>query len=295
MGKYLVSETFQEEPFVHAYRQNFPLLHLINSKKALVSQPGDSIASLDEAAIHPMIGGQFNYYTWMIEILPRIALTEHIEEFRALPYVFSGPMSRWQQETLKLIGIPPARVLSLEGLAPFYFDRAFVPITSLYEIPNIRSLQRVREILGRQAGRRENVTSGRRMYVSRGRQGHHRSVVNEGEIRDWLAQRGFEVMYPEQLSVAEQIQAFSDAEVIAGPTGAWASNLIFANSGAKILVFNPLDHVGLFFQLFASISGAQFCSVIGTTLPSMFNDRPHWNYVVPLQNIKAAMSYLAVD
>lgn len=288
--RHLVVETFQEEPYVHAYRENFPLMPLIGGGKVLVSLP-PRIARVTEPCVHPVIGGQFNFYSWMVEILPRIGLLEKHELHRDLKLVFSRPLTSWQWQTLALLGIPKERVVSLREFAPVAFDRAVVPITSLYEIPNLAAIRFVRERLlarGRTAGATRHA---RRLYISRSSLALHRRLVNEEQVEAHFRSRGFKVVSPERMSIADQINAFADAEIIAGPAGAWCSNIVFASPGARVVVFGPVDHQGQMFQLIGSVASVRYCAVIGRTVPSMLNDRSHWNYVVALLDVDAALDY----
>jgi hypothetical protein len=68
-----------------------------------------------------------------------------------------------------------------------------------------------------------------RLYIDRSSR-RWRSVVNEEEVMHLLAERGFRVVRPEQLTMGEQIQLFRRAEVIVGLHGAGLANLLFAPS-----------------------------------------------------------------
>jgi capsular polysaccharide biosynthesis protein len=50
---------------------------------------------------------------------------------------------------------------------------------------------------------------------------------------------GFEVLYPGELSLAEQIRRFSNAEVVIGAHGGGLTNIIFSNHIHLIELFTP--------------------------------------------------------
>ena len=67
-----------------------------------------------------------------------------------------------------------------------------------------------------------------RLYISRSRLPHGlRKIERETELDQLLLDRGWTVMYPEQLPVNEQLRHLRQAQVIAGPLGS-AFHLLFA-------------------------------------------------------------------
>ena len=105
----------------------------------------------------------------------------------------------------------------------------------------------------------------RRLYITR--RTARRRVINESELEPILARYGFEVVEAENLSLAEQIQLFSQAEAIAGPHGAGLTNIVFAPPGCKVfelfaetcvrpMYYQLADVIGLIFFLVEG--GSQF-------------------------------------
>lgn len=66
-----------------------------------------------------------------------------------------------------------------------------------------------------------------------------RSLTNAAEVEDMVQAAGYTVVQPETMTFFEQVRLFGQASHIMGPTGAWASNLIFAPKDAVIDVFYP--------------------------------------------------------
>lgn len=64
----------------------------------------------------------------------------------------------------------------------------------------------------------------------------NRSIQNRNEVERFFTKKGFDIVYPENLSFIEQVAFFANAEVIAGANGAALTNLIFAKSTAKIYI-----------------------------------------------------------
>ena len=61
-----------------------------------------------------------------------------------------------------------------------------------------------------------------------------RAYSNAGVVDDFFRQRGFTVVYPEELTVADQIALVRDAEIVAGPSGSALHLAAFMRSGRVI-------------------------------------------------------------
>jgi capsular polysaccharide biosynthesis protein len=85
-------------------------------------------------------------------------------------------------------------------------------------------------------------TSGRpkRLYLTRGRVKNTRRLVNEDEVMHRLEPLGFVRFDPGTLTVQEQIDHFTAAEVIVAPHGAALANLAFCSPGVRVFeLFAP--------------------------------------------------------
>ena len=80
----------------------------------------------------------------------------------------------------------------------------------------------------------------RRLWISRNK-GRQRCCVNERAIQGVLQPLGFEPVVLETLSVLEQLQLFSEAEVVAGVHGAGFTNLLACTQGTRVLEVLPDD------------------------------------------------------
>lgn len=75
----------------------------------------------------------------------------------------------------------------------------------------------------------------KRIFLSR--KNCNKRQCNEEELLPILKNYGFKVVYTEDLSVADQIQLFSNAEHIIGSSGAAFTNLIFCDEGTIATLF----------------------------------------------------------
>ena len=121
---------------------------------------------------------------------------------------------------------------------------AWVPVPTMVnrDVVGPRHSRSVRRLLRRLHGSRkpdfmhpsavraaqDGVSVKTRLYISRSRLPDGlRRIAREAELDQLLLNRGWTVMYPEQLPVNEQLRHLRQAQVIAGPLGS-AFHLLFA-------------------------------------------------------------------
>lgn len=180
------------------------------------------------------------YYHWLIEGLPRLQVIEaYAAEHGQRPRLLIDPNpAAWVRESLRLLGYGP------EDYMEWHVTRAQVKHALVPWFPGsvgrpsplaCRWLsQRFRDALGLKPG-----VQPRRIYVSR-RRAQRRRVVNESLLVEWLQPLGFEVFELEALNFSQQIELFSQAEIVVGPHGAGLANMIFAPHTAVIEFLEPV-------------------------------------------------------
>jgi hypothetical protein len=206
--------------------------------------------------------GDHSYYHFLLDVLPRLAIIDMSGS--PTPERWYVPLQRrFQREILELAGFLPAADVVDSDLVTHVRAEALVvpglPDTELrtppWTIPFIRerllpaNLERV---------------PGRRIYVTRGRERHHRTVTNEEDVVEFLVERGFTVIDPGSLPVTEQIRAFAEAEWIVAPHGAALANLAFASPGASVIELFAPDYVqGCYWKLADCVPGLGYRYLLG--------------------------------
>jgi hypothetical protein len=79
-----------------------------------------------------------------------------------------------------------------------------------------------------------------RIFVSR-RGASMRRLKNEKEVVDFLEERGFVTVRPEEYSLAEQARLFDSARVVVAQHGAALANLMYMREGAVVEIFSSSD------------------------------------------------------
>jgi capsular polysaccharide biosynthesis protein len=100
----------------------------------------------------------------------------------------------------------------------------------------------------------EPVDGAARIFITRSL--GNRRCRNVAEVEKYFADRGFEIVAPQTLTVADQARTFAAARVVAGFGGAGMFNLIYAQSLETVIVLNQSAYSARNEQLIAAVHGA---------------------------------------
>jgi len=191
-----------------------------------VAKPGRYFSLVTHFAV---TGG---YYHWMHDAMQRL----HCVLDRLPPdtrFVVPSGMRPFQRDSLAALGIGPDRTVEYTGteewtLGTLYFTNQ-TPSSGLHRGSADRWL---RDELLRSFGLRLGEPH-RRVYLSRANQ--RRTIVNEDQVVELLGGHGFEVVYPEALSLREQVALMSEAEALVAPHGSALTNIQWAPEGLMVV------------------------------------------------------------
>ena len=174
-----------------------------------------------------------NYYHWIHDALLRLhGAEDHLPS--EVKYLVPPLSQAFKRETLHMLGLHDEQLVTFTGEEVWQCERlwfASLPPSGA-EVPEAVSW--LRERIFSATATRPSSSARRRLYISRKGAVHGR-VVNEDELVSVLESKGFEIIEPEQMSVAEQVQMFSQAEYIVAPHGAGQTNMVFAGPSCKNL------------------------------------------------------------
>lgn len=203
-----------------------------------------------------------NYYHFLVDVLTRLYafsddgaadLARLRERTAGIEFVLDASEPRFQRELLDLLGLRHRSVALPRAtnwiVEPLLFP-TYVGTPHPQGSPTLfppRVLRWLRAILREAAGARADAPR-RRLYVSR-RGAPTRRIVNEPELEEALARRGFEIVRPEELSAREQIVRFAAAEAIVAPHGAGLANILHAERATVVELVSPAHQVVCFYLL----------------------------------------------
>lgn len=205
-----------------------------------------------------------NYFHWVTEFLPQVIdLLEFAHSTnRTIDYwYFHGEALSFQIQSLEALGINQESCISSQDISHLEADQIlafnFLGIIECHS----RSLQNLRNwLLPR---KKSNPYPSKRLYLSRSRA---RRVLNENELHSVLEHFNFEYV-PEGLSFTEQVDLFSQAEIIAGPHGAAFTNMIWCQKHVKILEFFAPSYVSHFYWRLSGQLDFQYSYLVGDAIP----------------------------
>jgi capsular polysaccharide biosynthesis protein len=217
-----------------------------------------------------------------MEALPRLSSLERFDELKGVPLIVPRNFKNYHQETLQLLGIRP-EVLTHFDDGYWRIERlVFLQSLSATGNPTAQTVSWLRErFLGADRLRTRGTT---KLYISR--RDTRRTVLNERAIVDYLRSKGFEIVCPGELSVAEQVRLFSQAEIVIGPHGGGMTNMVFAPVGATLIEFFGDNYVNGCFWAATNILQQRHASIISPTNTL--------DYVVPLPSVIALLEKLGI-
>lgn len=97
-----------------------------------------------------------------------------------------------------------------------------------------------------------------RIFCSRRQRDDKRSCRNAPEVEQLFSSHGFRVVYPEDLSMADQIVMFRNAELVAGFAGSALFNLMFCQQPKPVVVVASEAYTATNEYLIAAVRGHSF-------------------------------------
>lgn len=268
------------------------------SKCGLVEEP-EKTQTLDAGLM--MFGLQSkNYGHWLLEFVPRMLWFNDRVCPSGFPICIDDHMPQTHRQIVELLDERDRPIVMLPAVATRFEELGVAPVPTFFPFdtrigkavydaiwPFDVLAEMRRAVLNRIAARGVDLRpSGRRIFLSR-RSFTQRQLVNESEIIDALTPRGFEVVYPEQLSFVEQVALYHSADLIVGSASSALTNCIFCNPNAHVIALIH-ENQSFNFRGYTSMitsSGAEVLFIRGKTVP---NDRIHAfhaNYTVTQQQI----------
>jgi len=200
------------------------------------------------------------YYHWLFDVIVRLHLLEKAGISYKNIVLNTTSNAGFQQEYLNLLGINRNTVINCQNFMHLQADRLIVPSLVGYkgDVPKWASDY----LRCRLLGYANRLYGFERIYVSR-RNARHRKLVNEDQVVNILQQYGFKTVFPEDMSVVDQISLFSSAEVIITPHGSALANLAFATPSAKVIELFAPNYINEIYWVLSNHVGLDYYYLIG--------------------------------
>ena len=181
------------------------------------------------------VDSNHNYYHWFLDCLPKIFFYEKFYKYTKEDYfLVPNYFYNYQKESLQLLGIK--NIINAYDLKHFKIKELITTsFTSFGENPPLSVLQ----LLRRKFLQKKFISSKKKklkIFLNRsGKSSLHRDLINKKEIIEIFLSKGFKIIDPSKISLANQIKIFNSAKFIAGVHGASFTNTIFCRKNTKVL------------------------------------------------------------
>lgn len=234
-------------------------------------------------------GTNANYYHFLYDAIARYGTYERCFPGATPDAVVVGHAASYQRQLLELAGIP-GPYLQPERGTTYVADRLLVPSNpnwALQAPPDVVAWLRDRLPPRNPPG--EKV----RLLLTRGQVPLTRRYVEEDELLAALEPEGFVRLDPGTLSVQEQIDTFSAAEIVIAPHGAGLTNITFSPPGVKVLELFPATYVHRGLWAICQAIGADYRYLAaGPSVPGSVNAGIADDVSIPVPRVLAAVRAL---
>ena len=199
--------------------------------------------------------GDHIYGHWVTDILPRLWVLSHKIDLASVTMVVRHNIPSFALKMLELFGVPQSNIcLFNPNLQNLRCKRA-------YYATNLRKDQISHPMMGRFSDHWTKIVkasmpsapgtpkTGEKVYISRGKwikPSPHRVCLNSEELEDFfLAQDEWHVVHPQDLSLGEQLEVFSNAKVVVGEEGSGLHNSLFMPSESHVISLRNTHNFGL--------------------------------------------------
>ena len=236
-------------------RYNSGLLIWHNTKKALFKLKSEE--HIKQNVLFLGGNGSFNYFHWLIEILPKLLLLDEntIKQYNIEALAVSDAVSKianFKQSLDIFIHELNLPVIYLKKDQVYSFDNVYcitsfnnVLYNSVDNIPKVKysyfsqtliSLF-VRSVRDTKCYVQDSsIKFPKKIFLLRGAvSSFNKRTYNEEEVFKFFKAKGFAGIKSEEFSFLEQAQLFANASHIVGPSGAFWANLIFCAEGVQCI------------------------------------------------------------
>lgn len=180
-----------------------------------------------------------NYFHWLVEVLPVVARASMAADHLglSLTVIYGQTLNPFQRSSLDLLGVRYAETNEEFIHAHNTFLLSQPSLLNVSQA-DVLQLDYIRD-LGL-AGAKYLSTAPEKILISRSRSRRFSGDVQE--IERGLEMQGWVSIRAEELSFVEQIQMFAGAKKIVGAHGAGLANMLWMNSGSRVIELAERDY-----------------------------------------------------
>jgi len=231
------------------------------------------LKKLDGKTLSLLTGGagNSNYWHWLFDVLPRIALCNKIIDLKRIDYfLLPNLFEKFQKETLDSLDIPKNKRLSSKKFRHIKTEELIVtdhPVVvtgdtskDIQNIPSWIIFWLKKSFVKNTIKNKENKN---KIYIDRkdSRHASERLISNEDEVKKYLLKNDFISVNLSEIKFLDQVDLFFNAECVVGLHGAGFANTVFCEPGTKVVELRGLN-AGPVIENLAKTNNLNYHSII---------------------------------
>lgn len=236
-----------------------------------------------------------NYFHWVVENLPIFWAIDQCPEYDQTPIIVNKTLPQKFLEILAIFNNKQRKLIFVDYGVKYKVKNLIIPSKFSYEYMKGEtvspvSIKFLKDRIGGKFKKDEKIPK-KRIYIQRN-EPEYRKLLNEKEFEYLFKQYGFEFIDPSKLSIFEQIDLFSSAEILAGPHGAGWTNMIFAPSDARgLMLLGP--ELSYLYSNIANIIGQELIHIHGQSIQKTYIQHQFQSdYVINVDEVETALEAL---
>jgi len=170
-----------------------------------------------------------NHSHWLLDALPRLALLGEFPPDTRI--IVPGKLAAYQWESLAMLGLSKERFRPSPEIHLQIENYYFSSPTSMVVCHNPYAVRFLREKFLEKRDR--NYCGPKRFFVRRSKA---RDIGNSGEVERLFERLGWAIIDPSELTFAQEIQLFYEAEAVCGMGGSALNNTLFSRPECAVVV-----------------------------------------------------------
>lgn len=234
---------------------------------------------------HARLGGQWltlmnassdNWMHWLSESIPRLAATLYCTKYGNFGLLLDRNLPKQMRQVLEILAahiphieVPVHQAVEVDqlivpahvaGTCAFWPRNSSAPAIGIFHF-DATGLGLARDVILDHFDCTPDKS--RKFFILR--RSFFRHIANQKRIEQILLSRGFEPISPGEMSVEEQVKAFSEAAVVVAQAGAALANIMFMPEKSTVICLSARnEHVNYdYFRDYAKIFGVSLEYVLG--------------------------------
>lgn len=199
-----------------------------------------NVEFIDRDVVYCGYSKAFHFGHFLLEGLNRVYPILN-EKYKNCLFVFIEPYStpkKWATDLLKLAGVAPENILVLKTATKFrnvYVPQQSFDLTTYGTTENLHLMQKI-------SSNAPDLFHYEKVYLSRAKMGKLRTWGEE-RIQEIFARNGYHIIYPETMTVPEQVAVLKHCKYLAGCAGTALHLSVFMPCGGTVIMLKRNSNV----------------------------------------------------